>query len=338
MSIVTLTMNPAIDLATSTPRLVPIDKMRCTTPRLDPGGGGINVARTAAVLGETVTAMFPAGGHTGRLLEQLVAEAGISMRLVPVAGLTRENISVTDMSSGAQYRFVFPGVALDADEQLRCLDEVEEIACGARFLVVSGSLPSGVAPDFFQRLADRAASWTARLVVDTSGAALRALRGGVYLLKPSVRELGDCVGRPLRDRDEQIAAARQLITEGVARIVVVSLGAEGALAVTEGSAEWFAPIREPVISGIGAGDAMVGGITVGLSRGLGLSAAVRLGIAAATAALGTPGTAPGRPEHIDELYRRLDGRAAPETDGSKVDSTDYLWDSPSGTASVTLDR
>ncbi|RDI68264.1 1-phosphofructokinase family hexose kinase [Nocardia pseudobrasiliensis] len=309
MSIVTLTMNPAVDIATSTPRIVPTDKMRCAAPRFDPGGGGINVARTVAALGEPVTALFPAGGVTGRLLEQLVDEAGIPMRLVPVAGQTRENMSVTDLASGAQYRFVFPGVSLDDSEQRRCLSEVEEISWGAQLLVVSGSLPPGVRPDFYQRLADRAGEWGVRLVVDTSGPALSALRSGVHLLKPSLRELSECVGRRLAEPDEQVAAARQLIAEGVTNIVVVSLGAEGALAVTAESARWFTPIREPVISGIGAGDAMVGGIAVGLSRELELADAVRLGIAAATAALGTPGTAPGRPEHMAELYEELTSRA-----------------------------
>jgi 6-phosphofructokinase 2 len=308
MSIVTLTINPAVDIATSTPRLLPTDKMRCDTPCFDPGGGGINVARTVLALGEQATAVFPAGGNTGRLLEQLVREAGVTAHSVPVAGTTREDMSVTETTSADQYRFVFPGVPLTTGEQQRCLDAVAERVFGARFLVASGSLPPGVPGDFYQLLAERAEGWGVPLIVDTSGAALRHLRGGVYLLKPSVRELGQMVGRQLRDRDEQVSVARLLITAGVTQIVVVSLGAEGALAVTAQSETWFPAVAEPVVSGIGAGDAMVGGLAVGLARGLVLDDAVRLGIAAATAALGTAGSGPGRPAHIEELYRELTGR------------------------------
>ncbi|RMI33715.1 1-phosphofructokinase family hexose kinase [Nocardia stercoris] len=307
-------MNPAIDIATTTPRLVASDKMRCAAPRFDAGGGGVNVARTIVTLGEPATAVFPVGGHTGRLLEQLVRDAGVPARTVGTAGTTRENMAVTDAATGTQYRFVFPGMPLTPAEQQRVLDVVGESARGATYLVASGSLPPGVPADFYQQLADRSAEWGVRLVVDTSGNALRQLSSGVHLLKPSIRELREYIGRPLRERSEMLAAARLLITAGVARVVVVSLGAEGALAVTAAAANWFPAVPEPVISGIGAGDAMVGGLTVGLARGWDLETAVRLGIAAATAALGTPGTGPGNSDHIDELFARLrDGSEAAAT-------------------------
>ncbi|WP_218021081.1 1-phosphofructokinase family hexose kinase [Nocardia crassostreae] len=309
MSIVTLTMNPAIDIATGVERVRPTDKMRCTPPRFDPGGGGINVARAVAALGAPVTAVFPSGGPAGVLLEDLVRVTGVPTRTIPVATQTRQNIAVTEDASGDQYRFVFPGARLTAPEQHRCLAEVERLAAGCEYLVASGSLPPGVPAHFYQTLADLAADLGVRLILDTSGAALRAVRGGVYLMKPSVRELADLVGGPLPAPADRIAAARRLIDTGVSEIVVVSLGAEGALAVRAGGAQRFEAIEVTVRSGIGAGDAMVGGMTVGLSRGLPLDDAVRLGIASATAALGTPGTAPGHPARIAELYRETTAAA-----------------------------
>ncbi|RDI55272.1 1-phosphofructokinase family hexose kinase [Nocardia mexicana] len=304
MSIVTLTMNPAVDIATRTGAVVTTDKMRCATPRFDPGGGGVNVARTAGVLGEPVIAVFPAGGHTGRLLADLVRAADVPCRAVPVAEPTRESFSVTDTGAGSQYRFVFPGARLTPAEQHRCLATVEKVAQGARFLVVSGSLPPGVPADFYQQVSDLAGVLEVPLIVDTSGPSLRELRGGVLLLKPSLRELAEYAGRPLAGRGEQVTAARELIAAGVSRIVVVSLGAAGALAVTAGEHQWFAPVAVPVRSGIGAGDAMVAGITVGLARGADLGDAVRLGIAAATAALTTPGTGVGTRSRIEQMYRQ----------------------------------
>ncbi len=182
---------------------------------------------------------------------------------------------------------------------------VERCAAGADFVVASGSLPPGVGSDFYQILADIVAAQGVRMILDTSGAALRAIGRGVFLIKPSVRELAQLVGRALPGRAEQVAAARELVTAGVAEVVIVSLGAEGALMVTADRSRWFAPIPVPVRSGIGAGDAMVGGITVGLTRCCGLEDAVRLGIAAATAALTTSGTGPGLRARILALYEEL---------------------------------
>ncbi len=302
MPIVTLTMNPAIDIAGRTDRIGPTDKMRCAPPRFDPGGGGINVARTVAVLGEPVTAVFPAGGHSGRFLEELVQAAGVPAHVVAAAEPTRENLAMMEVETGQQFRFVFPGPRLTPVEQHRCLAMVEHCAVGADYVVASGSLPPGVRADFYQTLTDVAAAQGVPLILDTSGPALGALRGGVFLIKPSIRELSEHVRRPLPGRSEQAAAARELITSGLAEIVVVSLGAGGALAVTADRSDWFAPIAVPVRSGIGAGDAMVAGITVGLVRGFELGDAVGLGIAAATAALTTSGTGPGLRGRIEQLY------------------------------------
>ncbi|MVU78375.1 hexose kinase [Nocardia sp. ET3-3] len=298
-------MNPAIDIATTADHVQPTDKTRCAAPRFDPGGGGINVARTIAALGEAVTALFPAGGPSGSLLEDLVRDAGIPMRPIPVAGHTRESLAVTATDTGEQYRFVLPGPRLTAPDTHRCLAEIERAAQDCRYVVASGSLPPGVPVSFYQSLADLLGDMGVRLVLDTSGPALRAVRGGVHLIKPSVRELAEYVGHPLPDRSSRVAAAHTLIERGMSEIVVVSLGAEGTLAVTRDSDRLFAAMEVPVRSGIGAGDAQVGGIVVGLARGYPLDAAICLGIAAATAALATPGTGPGRPQRIAELFQQL---------------------------------
>lgn len=306
MSIITLTMNPAIDICTSVGHVAPVEKMRCETPRFDPGGGGINVSRTILALGGTTTAVFPAGGYPGRRLEQLVRAAGVPMRPVPVAGPTRESVAVTDRTSGEQFRFVLPGPELSGAEQRELLAAAEQAAASAQVLVASGSLPPGVPVDFYQTLADSSAVEGVPLVLDTCGDALRHVRSGVFLLKASVREIGELVGHRLSDRTEQVAAARELISDHVARIVVVSLGADGALSVTSDSQEFFPSIEVPVRSGIGAGDALVGGMTVGMVRGMSLGDSVRLGVAAATAALDAPGSSPGTPERIAELFGQLE--------------------------------
>ena len=139
--IVTLTMNPALDITTSVDVVRPTEKLRCGTTRYDPGGGGINVARIAHVLGGSVSAVFPAGGATGDLITTLLVDAGVRFREVAIAASTRESFTVNETSSGQQYRFVLPGPQLTFPEQERCLGQLRMEAAAAEFVVASGSLP-----------------------------------------------------------------------------------------------------------------------------------------------------------------------------------------------------
>lgn len=288
--IVTLTMNPALDIATSADVVRPTEKIRCGSARYDPGGGGINVARVAHVLGAAVSAVFPVGGPIGDLLAQLIKDAGVPHRRIEIGESTRESFTVNERHTNEQYRFVLPGPHLTISERARCLDELRKVAAGAEFVVASGSLPPGVPPDLYQRVADVSRELGALFILDTSGHALASMDTGVFLLKPSLRELREHVGRDLRTEAEQLAAARELIDAGITQAVVVSLGSQGALLVTAAHSQRFRAILARPVSSVGAGDAMVAGITVGLSRGWSLSEGVRFGIAAATAMLLTPGT------------------------------------------------
>jgi 6-phosphofructokinase 2 len=300
--IVTLTMNPALDIATSADAVVPTEKVRCGPPRYDPGGGGINVARVVRTLGGEPLALFPAGGPSGLSLENLLERDGVPHRRVPIGGVTRESFTVDERSSGRQFRFVLPGPALSEDEQKACLDILAERSVGARFIVASGSLPPRVRADFFQGVADLAGRLGARFILDTSGEALRQTRRGVFLLKPNLRELEAYAGRGLPRQTDQIEAAQTLIAEGLSEAIVLSLGAQGALLVTASSHEKLAPIAVPIRSAVGAGDSMVGAMAFGLARGLGLAQAVRLGMAAGAATLMTPGTELCRREDVERLY------------------------------------
>jgi 6-phosphofructokinase 2 len=151
--IVTLTMNPALDITTSVHAVRPTDKLRCAATRYDPGGGGINVAHIAHELGGSVLAVFPAGGTTGGLIARLLADEGVPFWQVPIAAATRESFTVNESSTGRQYRFVLPGPQLTLREQAHCLEQLRMAAKSAEFVVASGSLPPGVTTDFYQRVA-----------------------------------------------------------------------------------------------------------------------------------------------------------------------------------------
>ena len=300
--IVTLCMNPALDITTSTESVRPTDKLRCAAARYDPGGGGINVAHVADALGARSAAVFPAGGPAGELVNNLLVAEGLAVHRIPIGGATRESVTVNELSTERQYRFVLPGPELTVAEQTECLLQLRRAAAHASIVVASGSLPPGVPEYFYQQVANVCADINTMFLLDTSGAGLRNVTAGVFLLKPSLRELRECVERELTTEAEQIGAARELIDRGAAECVLVSLGAHGALLVTRDRAQRFAPVSVPPGSGVGAGDAMVAGVAVGLTRGWPLTEAVRLGIAAGAATLLTPGTAPCTSEDTERLF------------------------------------
>jgi 6-phosphofructokinase 2 len=303
--IVTLTMNPALDIATATERIVPAHKLRCASPRYDPGGGGINVARAVKALGGEAVAVFPAGGPSGEMIRHMLDLQGVPHRAVAIDGITRESLAVEERSTGRQYRFILPGPELGGRDQERCLDALAELLPQAVFVVASGSLPPGVPDDFYARVAALARRFEKPLMLDTSGTALKQAGSGIYLLKPSLRELEELAGRPIANDAEQERVAREIVAQGRAEIVVLSLGPAGALLVSARECERFATVSVSAKSTVGAGDSMLAGIALGLSRGLALREAVRFGIAAGAAALLGAGTELCRFPDVERLYREM---------------------------------
>jgi 6-phosphofructokinase 2 len=301
--IATLTLNPAIDLSTGTEKVRPTHKLRCTAPGLEPGGGGINVARVVHALGGEVTAIFPCGGPAGATLDRLLRESGVPIVPISIADATRESFTVDESESGAQYRFVLPGPVLAESEVARLLEAIERLDEPPAYVVASGSLPPECDPAIFHRLCALCGRMGARLVIDTSGPALSALEGScAYLIKPSLREVQDLVGRELPTEADECAAARELLARGLAQIVVVSLAERGALLVTQGTELRMPALEVPLGSAVGAGDSMVAGLTLALASGRNLEEALRYGIAASAAALITPGTELARREDVERIY------------------------------------
>ena len=188
--IVTITPNPAVDLSTSVERILPTLKLRGTSQRRDPGGGGVNVARVIKRLGGEASAIYPVGGAMGALLRELLDGEGVASRTFAIADETREDFFVSETSTGQQYRFILPGPRLNEAEWQECLKLVSSIEPFPRFVVASGSLPAGVPDDFYARIARIAKQRGARMVLDTSGAALAAaVDEGVDLIKPNLREM-----------------------------------------------------------------------------------------------------------------------------------------------------
>jgi 6-phosphofructokinase 2 len=304
--VLTLTLNPSLDVTTSVDEVRHTDKLRCSAPMTDPGGGGVNVARVIARLGGTACAMFAAGGPNGRALEDLIAAEGIVSLPVPIVGSTRQSFTAFEVSTRRQYRFVLPGPALEPAEWQTCRDRVGAALAGVDYLVASGSLPPGVPEDFYAQIARLARGRDVRLILDTSGAALAAaLEQPLFLIKPNARELRALAGDMSLDDDGLIAFARTLVRAGRCEIVALSLGERGAALITPDLALKVASPAVAIESAVGAGDSFVGALTLALARGDDLASVLRYGVAAGSAALLTPGTELCRASDVARLYREL---------------------------------
>jgi 6-phosphofructokinase 2 len=300
--IVTLTINPALDESSSVNRIVPDNKLRCDTPTYEAGGGGINVAKAIHRLGGSPVAVFTIGGPTGQRLHKLVKGEGVETIVIETKQWTRENFHILETSTGFQYRFGMPGTEMMPTEVRSVLETLQEFDPKPSYIIASGSLPPGVPEDFYGQIAAIAQKQGARFIADTSGDALKyATEKGVFMLKPNILELSQLVGVDKLELDEVDDAARALIIRGQCEVVVVSMGAMGAVLVTEDQVEHIpAPPVQPK-STVGAGDSMVAGIVWTLSQGKSLREAVRMGVACGSAATMNSGSELFKMQDVNRL-------------------------------------
>ena len=304
-SIVTLTVNPAIDGSCDAQQVRPTHKVRTTNMRYDPGGGGINVARVVQRMGGNVRAIYLAGGATGGVLDSLLDRDGIARKRIDIADHTRISQAVHEKATGLEYRFVPEGPLVSDAEWQVCLDAMAKVECD--WQVLSGSLPRGVPAAFLARIVKAMPSRDCRIILDTSGPALRTTLegGGLFLVKPSRGELEQYTGQPLTGDDALIDAARQIVHAGQARYVAVTLGYLGAILVSQ-LGELRLPVLEvEVKSAVGAGDSFLGAMTCALAADQDIEPAFRLGLAAGTAAVMSPGTGLCQPADVQRLLAMI---------------------------------
>jgi len=303
--IVTVSLNPTIDVSSEAELVRPTHKTRTENEVFEPGGGGINVARVVQELGVDTVAICLAGGASGTLLDELLARGGLPHRIVHIEGNTRIALMVLERSTGLEYRFIPSGPHIAPAETEACLAAIRE----ARFdcLVASGSVPAGCAPDILARIGAIAAEKGAPFILDSSGIGLTETIGRtpLRLIKPSLNEFQAFVGRKLGGPAEVGAAAMALVESGKAEIVAVTLGMDGAVVASrEGVFRIKAP-RVETRSAVGAGDSFVAGMTVALLEGRGVADAALLGTAAGAAAALNPGTGVCARDDILRLYEAL---------------------------------
>ncbi len=302
--ILTLTVNPTVDIACDAEVVRPIHKVRTNTEMQDPGGGGVNVARVVHELGGNVLAVIMAGGFPGRFLEELLTEESVPTRVVPIAGRTRISYTVNDRSCHQEYRFVAEGPQVTRNEWEAALAAVEEEQ--ADWVVGSGSLAPGMPEDFYVHLAELCARKKCPFVLDTSGAPLHAALGkGLAMIKPSLGEFESLIGRPLRRTDDLAESAMSLVRSGAAERVAVTSGREGAILASRRGICRLAPIEVEAKSAVGAGDSFTGAMVLALARGASDEDAFAWGMAAGAAAVMHTGTAHPKRADVERLHATL---------------------------------
>lgn len=287
--VLTVTVNPSVDVSMAVDRLVPDEKMRAHDCRREAGGGGVNVSRVLRRLDVPATSFVVAGGPVGSELVSLMNADGLDVSEFTIPHTTRESVAVTESSTNRQYRVSVPGPSIDDPETLRRRIMLE--AETAQIVVLSGGAGPGLPTDFYARIvADLAPSTTT--IVDSHGPALAAVTArSATVVKPSQKELAELVGWEPMTADEIERAALEVLDQGTVNAVVASRGPTGALLVSRDQPPlWFRPPPVRPVSTVGAGDSMVGGIAASLARGQDLADAVRFGVAAGTAAVLTPGS------------------------------------------------
>ena len=302
IEVVTVTPNPAIDWTLVVPGFTAGVVNRVESHHAQPAGKGVNVAAALARAGHRVAVTGWLGRENAAAFEAFFTERDIEDRFVRVPGETRVGIKITDPPGQRTTDVNFPGQPPAPADRAALMDRVLALSAApaggaAPWLVLAGSLPPGVDPGFYCELAMLATAAGARVVLDTSGEPLRrALKAEPLILKPNQHELEALAGGALTTRAAVIAAARALLA-GETELVVVSLGADGALFVARDRVVVATSPAVEVRTTVGAGDAMVAGIVAGRLGRLELPELARLASAFALEAV----TGVARGEWLSEV-------------------------------------
>lgn len=302
--IFTVTPNPVLDRTLTVPQLILDDVLRAAEVHLDAGGKGFNVSRALAAMGTPSTAMAFLGGSTGQKLAQMMAARGVLCDFTPIAEETRTNIVVQE-PGGRHLKVNEAGPEIAPDEVQAMLSRIGEVAQEGDIWVFAGSLPRGVAADFYRICIATVQARGARAVLDVNGdSLLEGLRARPFLAKPNLQEAGQATGREVRTIDDAWCALQSLIDGGVI-IAAISMGADGLITANGGQFVWARPPSVVARNTVGAGDATVAGMIWALAQGWELEECARYGVACGTTAVTRPGVDFGALDEVKTMAQRI---------------------------------
>lgn len=307
MNIVTLTINPALDKSATIDQLVPEQKLLCHAIEFQAGGGGVNISRELHTLDVKNNCIFTCGGDTGETFKGLLKDEKLQITPITTQAWTRENLAIVDAKTNLQYRFGMPGHGLQTTEIETLKTSINKAVTDNSLFIISGSIPESMSPEFYIEILDGLAAKNVKIIVDTSGEALKAsLKRPVFLMKPNQGELAKLASADFLTKSEQEAFAMQLINNEHAEYVVVSLGARGAFLASKKGVFYQNTPSVKVMSTIGAGDSMVAGLVYAIVQGMSSKDILKWGVVCGVATTITPGTNLAYKENIRIVLDLLD--------------------------------
>jgi len=303
--IITLTLNPAVDKTIEIDDFKVNSVNRVSSTRLDCGGKGINVSKVLQALESKSKAVVVLAGESGKYIKEQLDNLNIENDTVLIGGETRTNIKIVDKvkNTNTDINEKGPDISMAdlAKVESILLDNLDEKSV----LVISGSVPGSLDNDVYKNIILKVKSKGVKTLLDADGELLKkSIEGGPFLVKPNIHELERFFGLKMNTIDEVIKTAKMIFQYGV-EIVVVSLGAEGSVVLTNDKTIVVEALKVDVKSTVGAGDAMVAAWAMSIEREYSLEKAAVLAAAASAASVTTFGTVPGDIEIVKELEKRV---------------------------------
>lgn len=303
--IATVTLNPALDRCIYVDSLLPNDTNRVIRMETDAGGKGLNGSRVLKELGSETIALGFVGGHTGHYIEHVLKSNGIPVDFVYTDTDTRTNLCIQEVSGAPPTTLNELGPHITESQFDELFAKVREAASRSSIVIFGGSLPPGAPVDTYQRLVKLAADAGAKVVLDSDGEPMRlGMEAAPFMIKPNRDEVRRLVDVDIHSLDDAGHAAELLSQAGI-KLVVISMGAQGALARSDEGTFFAASPDITPVSSIGSGDSMVAGIMHILSQGKSLAEALVWGTAAGAATAMTDGTDICRRHQVLELLAKV---------------------------------
>ncbi len=281
--IVTITLNPLVDRTLFVDRLRKGVISRTNRKEIVAGGKGVNVARVLKHFGVPVKAFVMLGGHTGKLLAELIRQDSIALIPFWVESPSRASIRIHETSREMSTTLIKEGGAISREEVRRLREKAIAAVRKAKILVLSGSAPGANLASFYRDVIREAHKNKTLAILDTYGEAfVRGVEASPYMVKPNRGEYESSTGKPLRTASDYLAAFEHFHSKGI-ELVVISLGEKGLRASFEGETFLVKPPRIKEIMAVGSGDCLIAGIVYGLTRNLPVEECLRWGAAAGCA-------------------------------------------------------
>lgn len=298
----TVTLNPSVDVKYILDKLELGGVFRCSSPEKTPGGKGLNVSRVLKILGNKVSASGFLGGKNGEWIEDRLEELNIKNKFQNINGETRNCLNIV---SENQTEVLELGPEIERFEEEYFLKNYKSFIEELSVVCASGSLPKGLNGDFYRKLGEISFDKGVKFLLDTSKASLlEGIKGKPYLVKPNIDELSDIFGVELKTQEEVIRCGRELLKKGASN-VIISLGGEGAILLTEEDIYKGSIPRIKPINTVGSGDSMIAGFAHGISKGYSLEKAFKFSLACGTSNAMQNETGKVDEKQIEKLLREI---------------------------------